>query len=108
MVLDIIDPRTPTVVSRSTGDSTFTHHWGARDPGSDRAVFASDADEDIRVLLARFDSGTGSLTWDETFRDPATGRLGVSFKRAKWPNGASGQRCHTEYCSAENACLGLL
>ncbi len=90
VVLDIADPRAPTVVSRLTGDSTFTPHWAARDPGSDRVVFTSHADEDPRVLLARFDSRTGALTWDETFRDPATGRLGVSFKRADWPHGASG------------------
>ena len=90
VVLDIADPRTPTVVSRLTGDSTFMPHWAARDPGSDRVVFTSHADEDPRVLLARFDSTTGALTWDETFRDLATGRLGVSFKRADWPHGAGG------------------
>jgi hypothetical protein len=90
VVLDIADPRKPTVVSRLTGDSTFTPHWAARDPGSDRVVLTSHADEDPRILVARFDSTTGALTWDETFRDPATGRLGVSFKRAEWPHGASG------------------
>ncbi len=90
VVLDIADPRKPIVVSRLTGDSTFMPHWAARDPGSDRVVFTSHADEDPRILIARFDSGTGVLTWDETFRDPASGRLGVSFKRADWPHGASG------------------
>jgi hypothetical protein len=90
VVLDIADPRTPTVVSRLTGDSTFTPHWAAHDPGSDRVVLTSHADEDPRVLVARFDSKTGALTWDETFRDPATGHLGVSFKRDDWPHGASG------------------
>jgi hypothetical protein len=89
VVLDIADPRKPTVVSRLTGDSTFMPHWATRDPGSDRIVLTSHADDDPRILMARFDSRTGALTWDETFRDPATGRLGVSFKRADWPHGAS-------------------
>jgi len=90
VVLDIADPRRPTVVSRLTGDSTFMPHWAARDPGSDRVVLTDHADEDPRVLVARFDSVTGALTWDETFRDLATGRLGVSFNRADWPHGAGG------------------
>ena len=90
VVLDIADPRTPIVVSRLTGDSTFMPHWAARDPGSDRVVLTSHSEEDPRVLLARFDSTTGALTWDETFRDLATGQLGVSFKRADWPHGAGG------------------
>jgi hypothetical protein len=91
VVLDIADPRNPTVVSRLGGDDfVFEPHWAAPDPGSDRIVLTSHSDEDPRVLIARLDTETGALTWDETFRDPATGQLGVSFERAEWPHGASG------------------
>jgi hypothetical protein len=41
-------------------------------------------------MIARLDAETGALTWDETFRDPDTGELGVSFARTEWPHGASG------------------
>ncbi len=89
-MLDIADPRAPTVVSRLSGDSTFTPHWAARDPGSNRVVLTNHADLDPRVLIARLDTATGALTWDETFRDPATGELGVPFGRAEWPHGPTG------------------
>ena len=65
-------------------------HWSAPDPGSDRIVVQSESPADPRVLIARFDSATGALAWDETFRDPDTGRLGVSFDRPSWPHGMSG------------------
>ncbi len=90
VVLDLADPRNPAVVSRLRGDSTFTPHWAAPDPGSDRIVLVSHSDEDPRVMIARLDAETGALTWDETFRDPDTGELGVSFARTEWPHGASG------------------
>jgi len=91
LVFDIRDPRHPRQVGVLTdADSTYVPHWSARDPGSDRILLPSGADADPRILIARFDSTTGALTWDETFRDPATGRLGVTLDRADWPHGATG------------------
>jgi len=90
LVLDLTDPHAPTIVSRLSADSTFTPHWAARDRGSDRIVLPSHSEADPRVLIARFDSTTGALTWDETFRDPVDGRLGIAFTRDTWPHGDTG------------------
>jgi hypothetical protein len=90
LVLDISDPRHPRQTHALVTDSTFWPHWSSRDPGSNRLVFPTEAHEDARILIARFDSTSGRLAWDESFRDPASGRLGVSFKREAWPHGANG------------------
>ena len=90
LVLDLTDPRRPRQVARLATDSAFVPHWSAPDPGSDRIVMQSEAPRDPRVLIARFDSATGALAWDVTFRDPDTGRLGASFDRPSWPHGATG------------------
>lgn len=90
VVLDVTDPRRPRQVQALATDSTFAPHWTARDPGSDRVVVSSEAHGDPRILVARFDSTTGRLTWDESFRDPTSGRLGVSLAREGWPHGATG------------------
>jgi hypothetical protein len=90
LVFDLTDPRHPRRVGTLATDSSFVPHWSAPDPGSDRIVVQSESPADPRVLIARFDSATGALAWDETFRDPETGRLGVSFDRPSWPHGASG------------------
>ncbi len=44
-----------------------------------------DADQpaDGRVLMARFDSTTGALPWDQRFVDPVTGRTGIGPGRAR-------------------------
>ena len=42
------------------------------------------------MLMARFDSTTGRLSWDESFHD-ADGRLGVNFVREHWPHGNTGE-----------------
>ena len=90
LVLDLTDPRAPRRIGTLATDSTFVPHWSAPDPGSDRLVISSEVPGDPRVLIARFDSATGTLSWDETFRDPDTGRLGVSFDRPSWPHGTTG------------------
>jgi hypothetical protein len=90
LVLDVSDPRNPREAHTLAADSTFVPHWSARDPGSDRIVFPTEAHDDARLLIARFDSASGRLTWDESFRDPVSGRLGVTFKREHWPHGATG------------------
>lgn len=90
VVLDVSDPGRPRLSQTLDTDSTFRPHWSSRDPGSDRLVFPTEAPGDARILMARFDTTSGRLAWDESFRDPETGRLGVSFNRAAWPHGAQG------------------
>jgi hypothetical protein len=43
------------------------------------------------VRLARFDTTTGRLTWDERFRERPDGALGVSFDRSAWPGALAGR-----------------
>lgn len=89
LVLDISDPRTPQITSRLAADSGFYPHWIARDPWSDRVVLTSD-EPDSRVVIARFDSVSGALSYDERFREMQSGRRGVNFARQTWPHGATG------------------
>ena len=90
LVLDISDPQQPRQVQALATDSTFFPHWSSRDAGSDRVVFPTEAHADARILIARFDSTSGRLTWDASFRDPVSGRLGVSLRRDAWPHGNTG------------------
>ena len=89
LVFDIADPRHARQAGELATDTTFHPHWMAREPGSDRVVLTSGTG-DQRVLLARFDSATGALAWDSTFRDPGAARLGVDFARTTWPHGTFG------------------
>jgi hypothetical protein len=89
VVLDISDPRRPRIASALATDSTFFPHWMSREPGSDRIVVSSDGPHPS-VRIARFDSTTGRLAWDERFRETPNGPLGVSFVRESWPHGAAG------------------
>jgi hypothetical protein len=89
LVFDIADPRHPRQVSALATDTTYMPHWMAREPHSNRIVLTSD-ENDHRVLVARFDSVAGVLSWDSTFRDPGSRRLGVDFARRSWPHGDFG------------------
>jgi hypothetical protein len=89
LVYDVSDPRRPRQVQALATDTTFRPHWISRERGSDRLVLTSGA-VDHRVLLARFDTATGRMAFDSTFRDPGSARLGVTFDRPDWPHGRSG------------------
>ena len=90
VTLDISDPAHPKEVFQLPTDSTFFPHWLAADPGSDRLVVTEQGDGPPRVMMARLDPSTGRLSWDERFREADSLRLGVSFNRARWPNGLTG------------------
>ncbi|MBM4187896.1 MAG: hypothetical protein FJ206_11380, partial [Gemmatimonadetes bacterium] len=83
VVYDLSAPRQPREVGVLAGDSTFAPHWLSREPGTDRIVVTAEYPSPA-VRLARFDSTTGSLTWDESFRDRPDGPPGVSFDRPAW------------------------
>jgi hypothetical protein len=88
--IDISDPTHPREVASFPTDTTFFPHWAAVDPGSDRVVFTEQGDGPPEVLMAHLDRATGRLSWDERFRDPGSGTFGVSYNRARWPNGVRG------------------
>jgi hypothetical protein len=88
MTLDIADPRRPRIASVLRADSGFTPHWSIADPHGRRIAFTSEGPRP-GVMLGRFDSTTGLLTWDENFREDGKPR-GVSFERTSWPHGDTG------------------
>ncbi|HKU60676.1 MAG TPA: hypothetical protein VJQ44_05610 [Gemmatimonadales bacterium] len=89
LVFDVSDPRRPRQVQALATDTTFRPHWISREAGSDRLVLTSGS-VDHRVLLARFDTAAGRMSFDSTFHDPGSARPGVTFDRSSWPHGASG------------------
>ena len=61
----------------------------SREEGSNRIVLSAEGKQPS-VRVVRLDSTTGTLAWDERFREKPNGPLGVSFDRAEWPHGKSG------------------
>ncbi len=85
--LDVSNSAKPREVGRVMFDSTFKPHWLALDAGGSRLVVNDGKD---RVMLVKLDARSGRLAIDSTFRDAAATVPGVSFKRAAWPHGATG------------------
>ena len=90
VALDVSDPARPVEASRLFADSVFRPHWLAADASSDRIIVGAENGGENRMLMARLDTATGRLTWDESFRSKDGGR-GVSFVRDAWPHGATGE-----------------
>lgn len=88
--IDIADPEHPVEVASFATSSTFFPHWAAADPGSDRLAFTDQGDGAPEVKVAHFDRSTGHLSWDIRFKDATAGSPGVSYDRARWPNGVQG------------------
>jgi hypothetical protein len=100
--LDLGDPYAPKAINnvRLGGGSDANarpHHLTMSADGSRVAVSGYTAtvpgytqDGDHRVNLVRLDTGTGRLRLDTSFRDEATGAVGVDFNRATWPHGPTG------------------
>ena len=89
VVFDLSDPRKPRRASVLAADSTFFPHWMSREALSNRIVVSTEG-KHPSVRMARFDSTTGVLSWDERFRSTPNGPPGVSFDRAEWPHGKTG------------------
>lgn len=90
VVLDISDPGNPREVSTLTADKGFKPHYASLEPGTNRIALTGFMGSDFRVMMMRINQETGALSWDESFRDPNTGKLGVDFARESWPHGDSG------------------
>ncbi len=90
VTLDVSDPAHPVEVSALPTDSTFFPHWIAADPGSNRLVVTEQGDGAPRILMIELDPATGRLSWDERFREADSTARGLSFSRARWPNGVTG------------------
>jgi hypothetical protein len=53
-------------------------------------VIVNVADSEHRIWMADVDPTTGALSIDDGFRDPGSDKPGVSFDRASWPHGSTG------------------
>jgi hypothetical protein len=90
IALDISHPEKPVEVSRLVLDSHFPMpHWLAADRKSDRLVVTGDMES--WVLVARFNSETGTLSLDQSFRKHGATLPGISFDRQQWPHGKAGR-----------------
>ncbi|HZF68313.1 MAG TPA: hypothetical protein VEZ47_09770, partial [Gemmatirosa sp.] len=90
VTLDVSDPTRPREVARLQADPGFRPHWMATDAGSDRLIVGAENGGEHRMLMARVDARTGRVSWDESLRS-ADGSLGISFRRKRWPHGATGE-----------------
>jgi hypothetical protein len=89
VVLDIGDPATPREVFRMSLGESFTPHWLARDPRSNRLVLGAELGGEEGFYLLRFDAGDGDLSFDIALNDE--GRAGyLSLVDQPWPHGATG------------------
>ena len=101
--LDLADPYAPKAASsvRLDGGASDTgsgpHHLAMSADGTRVAVSGYTAavpgysqEGDHRLHLVRLDPATGRLRLDTSFRDEATGAVGIDFNRATWPHGSTG------------------
>lgn len=64
VVLDIANPASPREVFRLKTPDTFSPHWLARDPQSNRLVLGAELGGEEGFYILRFDDQTGQLTFD--------------------------------------------
>jgi len=89
VVLDIADPARPREVFRLPTPPTFSPHWLARDPRSNRLVLGAELGGEEGFYILRFDEQSGRLSFDPAI--DGEGRPGyVSLKNQSWPHGATG------------------
>ena len=89
IVLDIADAGNPVEVSRLKLSETYSPHWTAWDPKTERLVVTSGETPGDRTYLLKLDQATGALTVDTAFRD-TDGKPGFSFAERTWPHGWKG------------------
>lgn len=89
VALDIANGEKPVEVSRLNLGDTYTAHWTAWDPETQRLVVTSGKKPDDRLYLVKFDQVSGVLSVDESFRD-VDGKTGFSFVEKEWPHGWKG------------------
>lgn len=85
--LDVSDPAKPREVSRLTLRADDVPHWIALSPDRQRVVVTGYGTMRHRVVLARFDSTTGSLSLDERFGDQGSTEPGLRMDDKTWAHG---------------------
>ena len=87
--LDISDPSKPREVSRVTLGAGDVPHWIGIEPNQQRVVITGYQAMKTRILIARFDAGTGKLTLDERFRAEGSTEAGMRMENVAWPHGGN-------------------
>jgi hypothetical protein len=85
--LDARDPAAPREVGRVTLGPDDVPHWIAISGDHRRVVITGYGALKHRVLIARFDAGTGQLELDTRFREPGAAAPGFSMTDKTWPHG---------------------
>jgi len=90
VVLDVSDPAAPREVSRLDTAADFNPHWSAKDPHSERIIVGAELGGEQGMYMLLFDSRTGTLSFDTSFRSPG-GKLGyIDLEGQQWQHGTSG------------------
>ena len=87
--LDISDPTAPREASRVTLGPGDVPHWIAMSSDQRRVVITGYGTLEHRVMIARFDPGTGQLMVDERFREKGVTRPGFRMDDKTWPHGGN-------------------
>jgi hypothetical protein len=88
IVLDITNPGIPREVFRLALPESFSPHWLARDPKSNRLVLGAEFGGEKGFYLLRFDDRVGRLSFDDFQGAGARGYL--SLENQTWPHGPTG------------------
>jgi len=106
-VLDISEPARPRLVNRLRFDRDPARSGEPRVGGPHGLALSADGrrlavsnytvdvpgrrrDGDRRVYVVHVDPAAGAVGFDGAFRDEASGAVGVSFDRRRWPHGETG------------------
>ena len=76
-------------MSRVKLTDTYIPHWTAWDAKTQRVVVTAGLNTRGRLYLLKFDTTSGALTMDESFRD-TDGKVGFNFEDRDWPHGWKG------------------
>ena len=97
VVLDILDPKSPKEVFRLATPKDFNPHWLAKDPLADRLILGAELGGEQGFFILQFDRGTGSLSFDKSFRGAKKSRFFskkrdgyISLEKKAWPHGKTG------------------
>lgn len=88
--MDVSDPTRPREVSRITLGSGDVPHWIGVEPNLERVVITGYRAMRTRILIARFDTTTGTLALDPRFRMEGSTEPGIRMEGVTWPHGGTG------------------
>ena len=85
--LNVSNPSKPTKAFELKFNTGEWPHWIALEPGGNRLVVTGNNRLKNTLLIVDVDKNTGKMSFDRSFRDKRTGKLGFSFDRFDWPHG---------------------